>query len=48
MILIAEDNPVNQEVARRLLARLGCTADVVATGIQAVDASADGAYAALA
>jgi CheY-like chemotaxis protein len=46
-ILVAEDNLVNQEVARRLLARLGCTAHVVATGVEAVEASADGDYAAI-
>ncbi len=44
-VLVAEDNPVNQEVARRLLARLGCKAEVVATGQEAVDASATGRYA---
>jgi signal transduction histidine kinase/DNA-binding NarL/FixJ family response regulator/HPt (histidine-containing phosphotransfer) domain-containing protein/HAMP domain-containing protein len=46
-ILVAEDNPVNQEVARRLLARLGCTADVVSTGQAAVAASAAHEYAAI-
>jgi signal transduction histidine kinase/DNA-binding response OmpR family regulator/HPt (histidine-containing phosphotransfer) domain-containing protein/HAMP domain-containing protein len=44
-VLVAEDNPVNQEVARRLLARLGCAADIVATGQEAVAASAATAYA---
>jgi CheY-like chemotaxis protein/HPt (histidine-containing phosphotransfer) domain-containing protein len=44
-VLVAEDNPVNQEVARRLLARLGCEADVVATGSEAVAASAAREYA---
>jgi signal transduction histidine kinase/DNA-binding NarL/FixJ family response regulator len=39
-ILVAEDNPVNQEVARRLLARLGCEAVVVANGREAVESSA--------
>ncbi|MCC7368437.1 MAG: GAF domain-containing protein, partial [Chloroflexi bacterium] len=46
-ILVAEDNAVNQEVARRLLARLGCTADVVQTGADAVTASAEREYAAI-
>ena len=46
-ILVAEDNPVNQEVARRLLARLGCEAEVVADGHEAVAASARGRYAAI-
>jgi CheY-like chemotaxis protein/HPt (histidine-containing phosphotransfer) domain-containing protein len=46
-VLVAEDNPVNQEVARRLLARLGCSADVVGTGSEAVVASAEHEYAAI-
>ncbi|MGE3270838.1 MAG: GAF domain-containing protein, partial [Chloroflexota bacterium] len=46
-VLVAEDNPVNQEVARRLLARLGCDADLVGTGSAAVEASASGKYAAI-
>jgi PAS domain S-box-containing protein len=37
-ILIAEDNPANQAVARALLGRLGCNADVAATGLEALDA----------
>jgi signal transduction histidine kinase/DNA-binding response OmpR family regulator/HPt (histidine-containing phosphotransfer) domain-containing protein len=44
-ILVAEDNTVNQEVARRLLARLHCQADVVPTGAEAVRASAEHEYA---
>jgi signal transduction histidine kinase/CheY-like chemotaxis protein/HPt (histidine-containing phosphotransfer) domain-containing protein len=44
-VLVAEDNPVNQEAARRLLARLGCVVDVVATGDEAVEASAEREYA---
>ncbi|MBP8810753.1 MAG: PAS domain S-box protein [Kofleriaceae bacterium] len=37
-ILIAEDNLVNQRVAVALLQRLGCRADVVANGLEALDA----------
>jgi signal transduction histidine kinase/DNA-binding NarL/FixJ family response regulator len=37
-VLIAEDNPVNQQVAVKLIERLGHYADVVGNGIEAVDA----------
>jgi CheY-like chemotaxis protein/nitrogen-specific signal transduction histidine kinase len=36
-VLVAEDNPVNQLVAQRLLERHGCSVDVVATGTAAVN-----------
>jgi signal transduction histidine kinase/ActR/RegA family two-component response regulator len=36
-VLVAEDNPVNQLVAQRLLERHGCLVDVVATGTAAVN-----------
>lgn len=37
-VLVAEDNAVNQRVARRFLERLGCQVDVVDDGAQAVEA----------
>jgi len=40
VVLVAEDNPVNQRVAARLLERLGCEVLLVANGAGAVDAVA--------
>jgi CheY-like chemotaxis protein len=37
-VLIAEDNPVNQRLALRLVEKLGLAAEVVATGRQALEA----------
>jgi signal transduction histidine kinase/CheY-like chemotaxis protein/HPt (histidine-containing phosphotransfer) domain-containing protein len=44
LILVAEDNPVNQEVARRMLALLGCEADIVNNGREAVEATEKSDY----
>jgi PAS domain S-box-containing protein len=44
-VLVAEDNPVNQRVAVRMLETLGCTVDVVADGEEAVRATREGDYA---
>jgi len=43
-VLVAEDNSVNQRVARVMLERLGCQVDVVANGEEAVEAQARFAY----
>ncbi|MEA5079806.1 MAG: response regulator, partial [Anaerolineaceae bacterium] len=43
-ILLAEDNPVNQMLALRLLQKVGYAVDVVETGKQAVDAVQRKAY----
>jgi signal transduction histidine kinase/CheY-like chemotaxis protein/HAMP domain-containing protein len=45
LVLVAEDNPVNQQVITRLLARLGCDADVVASGRAAIEAVGLAEYA---
>ncbi|MES2424531.1 MAG: PAS domain S-box protein [Pseudomonadota bacterium] len=43
-VLVAEDNPVNQRVARGQLARLGLTADVAGSGAQALAAHENQPY----
>jgi signal transduction histidine kinase/CheY-like chemotaxis protein len=37
-VLVAEDNSVNQKVAARILAKLGAKADVVGSGLEALEA----------
>jgi signal transduction histidine kinase/DNA-binding response OmpR family regulator len=46
-VLVAEDNVVNQQVAAGVLAALGYRADVVANGIEAVEAAGLVPYAAI-
>ncbi len=43
-VLIAEDNPINQKVAMRLLSNLGYSADVVNNGAEALDWIQTGEY----
>ncbi|WP_328746636.1 ATP-binding protein [Geomonas anaerohicana] len=44
LVLVAEDNPVNQDVVRHMLGQLCCRVDIVANGELAVAASAEGKY----
>ncbi len=43
-VLLAEDNPANQMVARLMLERLGCTVDLAATGAEALVAVTSRGY----
>jgi len=44
-VLVAEDNPVNQRIAQRMLEKLGCAVDIAHDGAQAVEAAARADYA---
>lgn len=44
LILVAEDNPTNQVVIRKLLDRLGFAAEVVANGVEALHRLEQGGY----
>jgi PAS domain S-box-containing protein len=43
-VLVAEDNTVNQKLARRLLEKAGCEVDVANNGVEAVAMAAGAAY----
>jgi two-component system, sensor histidine kinase and response regulator len=43
-VLIADDDPINQRVLRRLLGQLGCTCDVTDDGRQAVERVLSGSF----
>jgi len=43
-VLVAEDNPVNQKVAKRMLEKLGCLVDVVENGQLALESVQTGLY----
>jgi signal transduction histidine kinase/AmiR/NasT family two-component response regulator len=47
LVLVAEDNPVNQMLAARLLDRCGYRSEVVANGNEVLEATAHNAYAAI-
>ena len=46
-VLVAEDNPINQEVARELLTQVGLLVDIAADGVQALEMAPLAPYALL-
>jgi CheY-like chemotaxis protein len=46
-VLVVEDTPINQQVARGMLARLGYAVDVASDGLEALEAVSHHAYAAI-
>ena len=46
-ILVVEDTPINQQVARGMLTRLGYGTDLVSNGFEALEALSRGSYAAI-
>jgi len=44
-VLVVEDNPVNQTVARKRLARFGLDVAIASNGLEAIEAAAEGGYA---
>jgi len=43
-ILVAEDNPINQKVARKMLENLGCVVEIAENGEDAAEAVASGSF----
>jgi PAS domain S-box-containing protein len=46
-VLVVEDTPINQQVARGMLTRLGYSAELASNGFEALDALSRGPYAAI-
>ena len=46
-MLVVEDTPINQQVARGMLTRLGYSAELASNGFEALDALSRGPYAAI-
>jgi CheY-like chemotaxis protein len=44
-VLIVDDSPINRQVAQGLLAQLGCDADLVSSGIEALERTERASYA---